>query len=110
MAYQRALWKSGLTYQQTCRTCNTTVTYMDNILDFRPWFPDGFVYCPTCKNPLRHHERYAINSIPAPTVDLTKTSVDVASGTASNFCTSCGAQFEENGYFCGKCGTPRRKI
>ena len=62
MAFKRALWHSGLTYQQTCRTCREVVTYMDNALDFRPWFPDGFVYCPKCKTPLRHNEAYAINA------------------------------------------------
>ena len=106
MAYQRALWRSGLTYQQTCRTCNTTVTYMDNILDFRPWFPDGYVYCPTCKNPLRHHERYAINSAPAASVDLTGRTR--TTGGSSIFCTNCGNRFYEKDSFCGKCGSPRK--
>ena len=48
MAFKRALWHSGLTYQQTCYHCRTLVRYTDYNLDFRPWYPDGFVYCPNC--------------------------------------------------------------
>ena len=62
MAYQRALWKSGLTYEQVCEQCHTRVRYTDDKLDFRPWFADGFVYCPKCKKPIRHNEIYAINN------------------------------------------------
>ena len=61
MAFKRALWHSGLTYQQTCYHCRALVRYTDYQLDFRPWYPDGFVYCPRCKGPLRHNELYAIN-------------------------------------------------
>ena len=61
MAFKRALWHSGLTYQQTCYHCRTLVRYTDYNLDFRPWYPDGFVYCPNCKGPLRHNEMFAIN-------------------------------------------------
>lgn len=68
MAFKRAMWKSGLTYQQTCRSCGTTVQYMDDKLDFRPWYADGFVYCPVCRTPLRHNEQYAINGVPGQAV------------------------------------------
>lgn len=61
MAFKRALWHSGLTYQQTCYHCQTLIRYTDYNLDFRPWYPDGFVYCPRCKSPVRHNERFAIN-------------------------------------------------
>ncbi len=61
MAYKRALWNSGLTYQQTCTKCNSVIRYMDNSLDYRPWYADGFVYCPNCKAVLRHSEHYAID-------------------------------------------------
>ena len=61
MAYKRAQWHSGLTYQQTCSGCQALVRYTDASLDFRPWFADGFVYCPRCKHPLRHNECYAID-------------------------------------------------
>ena len=46
MAYKRAEWRSGLTYMATCDTCKTVMKYMDDKLDFRPWYADGFVYCP----------------------------------------------------------------
>ena len=62
MAYQRALWKSGLTYEQVCEQCHTRVRYTDDKLDYRPWFADGFVYCPNCQKPLRHNEKFAINN------------------------------------------------
>ena len=62
MAFKRALWRSGLTYQQTCRKCGTEIQYTDDKLDFRPWFADGFVYCPKCRAPLRHSENFAINA------------------------------------------------
>lgn len=67
MGFKRAQWHSGLTYQQTCETCKTVLQYTDYSLDFRPWYADGFVYCPKCKTPLRHNENYAINPRPAPT-------------------------------------------
>jgi DNA polymerase III sliding clamp (beta) subunit (PCNA family) len=62
MGFRRAQWHSGLTYKQTCPECKTTVTYDDYKLDFRPWFADGFVYCPKCQKPLRHNESFAINN------------------------------------------------
>lgn len=62
MAYKRASWHSGLTYRNTCSECKTSVEYTDEILDFRPWYADGFVYCPKCNTPLRHNENLAINS------------------------------------------------
>ena len=62
MAFKRAGWHSGLTYRVTCDMCKTTILYMDDKLDFRPWFADGFIYCPTCKKPIRHRESHAINA------------------------------------------------
>ena len=62
MAFQRALWHSGLTYQQICCNCHALIHYTDENLDFRPWFPDGFVYCPKCREPLRHSETFALNA------------------------------------------------
>lgn len=64
MGYKRAEWHSGLTYQQTCENCKTIVQYTDYSLDFRPWYADGFVYCPRCKTPMRHNENYAIDAAP----------------------------------------------
>jgi endogenous inhibitor of DNA gyrase (YacG/DUF329 family) len=68
MAYSRAQWRSGLTYQQICETCKTTVSYTDHKLDFRPWYADGFVDCPTCGSHLRHNENYALPVSGAPGV------------------------------------------
>ena len=67
MGYKRAEWHSGLTYHQDCYECNTPIDYTDHKLGFRPWFADGFVYCPKCRTPLRHREEYAINQQPVVT-------------------------------------------
>ena len=94
MGYQRAQWHSGLTYQTTCEECKTVIRYTDQNLGFRPWFPDGFVYCPRCKKPLRHRESNAIDENTG--VPLNK------SGNA--FCTQCGHQVRATDKFCAKCG------
>lgn len=70
MGFKRAQWHSGLTYQRTCDQCKTVLQYTDYSLDFRPWYADGFVYCPRCKTPLRHNENYAINA-PEPAQPVT---------------------------------------
>ena len=61
MAFKRALWTSGYNYRITCPYCRAVRIYTDRELDFRPWYPDGFVYCPRCRKPLRHNEIYAIH-------------------------------------------------
>ena len=99
MAYQRASWHSGLTYTQTCEQCHTMVAYQDSALGFRPWFADGFVYCPTCKKPLRHREAYAINK--PDFVDTTPPADRAA------FCSSCGRAFRKEDNFCSACGQKR---
>ena len=103
MAYQRAQWQSGLTYQQVCETCKNTFRYTDQSLDFRPWYPDGYVDCPVCKSHLRHNEKYAID---APN----KTNV-VSADNIDNFtevyCPKCGNKFGANHSFCCKCGAKR---
>ena len=110
MAFKRATWHSGLTYVQTCEKCHTKVTYMDTILDFRPWYADGFVYCPTCKTPLRHSEHYAINR-PAQQVNVDMTTAaptaPVQGGGTAAFCCGCGRAFAEGENFCPNCGTKR---
>ncbi len=50
LGYRRADWKSVLIYRQTCEQCKVVVAYKDTNLGYRPWFADGFVYCPVCKN------------------------------------------------------------
>ncbi len=77
MGYERAEWHSGLTYHQECGECNTPVDYDDYKLGFRPWFPDGFVYCPKCRRPLRHNEKYAINAPAASEAAPVQTEVPV---------------------------------
>lgn len=103
MGFKRAQWHSGLTYQQTCDQCHTLVQYMDDKLDFRPWYADGFVYCPKCKKPLRHNESYAINA--APDTDNPQP-VDISSGDGA-FCVQCGKKFNDGDRFCAGCGAKR---
>lgn len=105
MAFKRALWHSGLTYQQTCHECKTVIQYTDEKLDFRPWFPDGFVYCPKCKTPLRHSECLAINGDNAIRVQPAATT-HTSAGQAK-FCSQCGKPFNDNDRFCTECGTKR---
>ena len=106
MGFQRATWHSGYTYRQTCDQCNTVVQYMDDVLDFRPWFADGFVYCPNCKKPLRHNENYAIDApVKAENRNSTQNSAD--NKPKANFCANCGKRFGENDRFCGACGMKR---
>lgn len=119
MAFQRAQWHSGLTYRQTCRNCSKIVEYTDHSLDFRPWYADGFVYCPNCKTPLRHNENLAINA-PAPQEQATVTVeaapvaapqepevIQVAppvTAEAAAFCTQCGRKSNPGDRFCAGCG------
>ncbi len=104
MAYQRAQWRSGLTYQQICETCRNSVRYTDEALDFRPWYPDGYVDCPVCKNHLRHHEKYAID---APRYHQDASARSDGAFTAA-YCAKCGNKFGENHRFCVSCGTKRK--
>ena len=110
MGYQRANWHSGLTYRQTCEQCKTVVQYQDDILDFRPWFADGFVYCPTCKKPLRHNENYAINRPSEPQMNAPCPQMSEEQTTESGravFCTKCGKAFGTADNFCANCGAKR---
>ena len=123
MAFQRAQWHSGLTYRQTCRNCSKIVEYTDYSLDFRPWYADGFVYCPNCKTPLRHNENLAIDA-PTPAeqeepikveepakvtvvADVAPEVVDTASEApaAGGFCTQCGKKSNPGDRFCAGCGS-----
>lgn len=104
--FKRAEWHSGLTYRQTCETCKSIVEYTDDKLDFRPWYADGFVYCPVCNTPLRHRETYAIDGDNKPTV----VSVETAStqdGKKAAFCSKCGNKFDDGDRFCSNCGKKR---
>ncbi len=112
MGYKRAEWHSGFTYKQTCHNCGTNVEYTDYDLGFRPWYADGFVYCPKCKTPLRHNENYAINnpnmvSVPEVSVPDPVPAAPSAPAQGSGFCTGCGSPFGEGDCFCAKCGKKR---
>lgn len=99
MAYQRAQWKSGLTYQQRCPNCFNLVRYTDQSLDYRPWFADGYVDCPVCASHLRHSEMFAIDRPGG-----------VGSGAgefSGTYCTNCGNKLGESDQFCSQCGTKR---
>ena len=85
-------------------------------MGFRPWFPDGFVYCPTCEKPLRHNEAYAIDGeVEKKFVDLTDEKSNAEQGALAveeekhiaTFCTSCGYKFKEDDKFCSQCGKKR---
>ncbi len=100
MGYQRAQWRSGLTYRQICDACKTAVIYQDDKLGFRPWYADGFVYCPNCNKPLRHHEEYAIDrpqvqkemtvTVPS-TVEPSAVPAAKPAAPKAKFCYNCGA-------------------
>ena len=129
MGYKRANWHSGLTYLQTCEACGQVVEYTDEKLGFRPWYPDGFVYCTRCQTPLRHNEAYAINkdalaseAAPAATTpaDNGETVAEVTAepieatpaqesteNTRPLFCTKCGKKFGDDDNFCAGCGAKR---
>ena len=94
--FKRANWHSGLTYKQTCTECGTEVTYQDDKLGFRPWFADGFVYCPTCEKPLRHKEEYAIDNGEKP---------KPVSRKELAVCKNCGKVLNTGDKFCSQCGT-----
>lgn len=119
MAFKRALWHSGLTYYQVCTKCHTPVKYNDYSLDFRPWYADGFVYCPRCKAPLRHSEAFAINEDGTPYYSNSMPQVasqpvmpqDAGAAPQSvntkavAFCTNCGRQYNKGvDHFCSGCG------
>ena len=42
-------------FQFTCTSCGTVFRYKKEHLGYRKWYPNGFVYCPGCKRPCRHH-------------------------------------------------------
>ncbi|MBR5059631.1 MAG: hypothetical protein IKX06_02540 [Clostridia bacterium] len=61
MAFKRALWSSGYTYKMRCPYCGTNNQYTDKALDFRMWYPNGFILCARCRKPLRHNEIFAVD-------------------------------------------------
>lgn len=106
MGFQRAKWHSGLVYRQACPTCKMTVTYTDYNLDFRPWFADGYVDCPTCGTHLRHNERYAlVKTVEAKEAPVKENKEEEVFSAA--FCPNCGAKFGVGHCFCTRCGAKR---
>ncbi len=104
MAFKRAGWRSGLTYRQVCGQCKTEVIYTDEKLDFRPWYADGFIYCPNCQKPLRHNEKYAMGSQTVSPENSSFTSPDMK----VEVCSQCGKSLCESDNFCPNCGTKRK--
>lgn len=133
MAFKRAMWRSGLTYQQTCRSCSTVLQYTDDKLDFRPWYPNGFVYCPICRTPLRHSEDLAVSGTPgnarpaypqqtspvqpqpaptpvqpAPVQQTTATEQPTVINASVKVCPDCTKEVREGDIFCSGCGKKLR--
>ncbi len=77
MSYKRQLWSSGFDYVIRCPYCGLTLKYRDRDLGYRAWFPNGFVYCPQCRKPLRHSEIYAVRPDGSP-VYRTKEEAELA--------------------------------
>ena len=42
-------------FRVQCESCACLFEYKLANLGFRAWYPNGFVYCPKCKKPIRHH-------------------------------------------------------
>lgn len=42
-------------FHTKCTYCLTEFDYEGEDLGFRAWYPHGFVYCPRCGKPIRHH-------------------------------------------------------
>lgn len=107
MAFKRALWHSGLKYRTVCRTCQTHIEYTDYNLDFRPWYPDGFVLCPKCSTPLRHSEMLAVdeNGNPIRAAAVGTVPQNVPSDGTFAYCKNCGKKYTiGSGRFCSGCG------
>jgi hypothetical protein len=42
-------------FRKKCEYCLCEFSYEQEDIGYRPWYPKGFVYCPKCGKPLRHH-------------------------------------------------------
>ena len=106
--FKRAEWHSGLVYEATCDKCRSFVRYTDYELDFRPWYADGFIYCPTCRKPLRHSEDLSILNKKIPEEIVHQPAPQhTASNAPAAFCNNCGKKFADEDRFCSFCGTKR---
>ena len=107
MAFKRALWSSGYTYQISCPYCGTSFQYTDRQLDFRPWYPNGFIYCQRCRKPLRHHEIHAIHPDGTPVYSsIAEAEQAVYAGFAGTQPYAQPAQPQASASYCTKCGRP----
>lgn len=82
----------NVTYQQTCQTCKTVTQYKKDAVVLCDWYENGYITCPTCKQPLAHDETYALN-VPAV----------VEPSSKKAFCTQCGTQLIDGATFCTNC-------
>lgn len=127
--YKRQLWTSGYTYRQRCPYCGTFVEYVDRQLGYRSWYPNGFVYCPRCRKPLRHNEIFAVKpdgtavyssqveadmavregyyraiGVPPQATGTVPTAAP-AQGAPVAYCTKCGRAYTPGSdHFCSGCG------
>ena len=116
MSYKRALWSSGYTYRIRCPYCGTQISYTDKNLGYRAWYPNGFVYCPTCQKPLRHNEIYAVDANGNPvykTEEEANQAIHIGYMRAmgypadqQTFSTPAGNAASDDVLYCVKCGRP----
>ena len=123
MSYKRALWTSGYSYRIRCPYCGTNISYTDRDLGYRSWYPNGFVYCPTCRKPLRHNEIYAVDANGQPvfkTLEEANQAIHIGYMKAMGYpadqqtyakpenvryCQNCGRPYQPGkAHFCSGCG------
>ena len=81
--YKRQMWTSGYEYRVRCPRCGTYMSYTDRQLGYRSWFPNGFIYCAGCRQPIRHNEIFAVHPDGTP-VYKTPAEADAAVVTGYN--------------------------
>lgn len=127
MAFKRALWSSGYEYRAKCPYCTTYFSYNDKQLDFRPWYPNGYINCPRCRKPFRHNEIYAVKEDGSPvykTQGEANSAIDIGYYTATGlspeqiqnssqphtpdqniiYCSKCGKAHNRSNSYCSACG------
>ncbi len=56
----RIISKSDPLFRVKCEYCCCEFEYRVKDLGYRAWYPSGFVYCPSCKKPIRHKLEYEV--------------------------------------------------